>query len=86
MSWIALNIPLAVLMVGFAAGLPVWVILRHPEIDRPVALDPEVLRPVRAATTDLPGSTDLAEPAALPSTARLQSASGRVYRTWPEAA
>ena len=48
MNWIALNIPLAVVMVGFAAGLPLWVMLKHPETDRPVALDTSVLR---AATT-----------------------------------
>ena len=39
-----MNIPLAVVMVGFAAGLPLWVMLKHPETDRPVALDPSVLR------------------------------------------
>ena len=55
MNWIALNIPLAVVMVGFAAGLPLWVMLKHPETDRPVALDPSVLR---AATTAGAATTD----------------------------
>ncbi len=44
MNWIALNIPLAAIMFGFAAGLPLWVMLKHPETDRPVALDPSLLR------------------------------------------
>ena len=44
MNWIALNIPLAVVMFGFATGLPLWVMLKHPETDRPVALDLSVLR------------------------------------------
>ena len=39
-----MNIPLALVMVAFAAGLPLWVMLKHPETDRPVALDPSVLR------------------------------------------
>jgi hypothetical protein len=44
MNWIALNVPLAVAMLGFAAGLPLWVMFKHPETDRPVALDLSVLR------------------------------------------
>jgi len=44
MNWIALNIPLAVVLVGFAAGLPLWVTLKHPETDQPAVLDPSVLR------------------------------------------
>jgi hypothetical protein len=48
MNWILLNVPLAVLMVGFAAGLPLWVMLKHAEENYPVALDSAVLRPGRA--------------------------------------
>ena len=31
MSWIWLNIPLAVVMVAFTVGLPLWLIVKHPE-------------------------------------------------------
>lgn len=31
MSWIWLNIPLALVMVAFTVGLPLWVIVKHPE-------------------------------------------------------
>jgi hypothetical protein len=31
MTWIWLNMPLAVLMVAFTVGLPLWVIIKHPE-------------------------------------------------------
>ena len=31
MSWILLNIPVAVVMVAFTVGLPLWVIVKHPE-------------------------------------------------------
>ncbi len=31
MSWIWLNIPLAVLVAAFAVGLPLWVTLKFPE-------------------------------------------------------
>ena len=33
MNWILLNIPLGVVMVAIAAGLPAWVIWRFPEGD-----------------------------------------------------
>ena len=46
MNWIALNIPLGVVMFGFAAGLPLWVMLKRPDTDRPLAQDPSVLRVV----------------------------------------
>lgn len=44
MNWIALNIPLAVVMFGLVTGLPLWVLRKYPETDRPVALDRSVLR------------------------------------------
>ena len=44
MNWIALNIPLAVVMFGFTVGLPLWIMLKHPDTDRPVAQDPSVLQ------------------------------------------
>lgn len=31
MSWIWLNMPFAVLMIAFTVGLPLWVIVKHPE-------------------------------------------------------
>ena len=31
MTWIWLNMPLAVLFVAFTVGLPLWVIVKHPE-------------------------------------------------------
>ena len=46
MNWIALNIPLAVVMFSFAVGLPLWIMLKHPDTDRPVAPDPSVLQVV----------------------------------------
>jgi len=33
MNWILLNIPLGVVMVAIAAGLPAWVIWKFPEGD-----------------------------------------------------
>ena len=30
MTWIWLNVPLAVIFTAFAVGLPLWVILKHP--------------------------------------------------------
>lgn len=48
MAWILLNIPLAVVMLALAAGLPLWVTLRHPEEDRVVDVPREVLSPRRA--------------------------------------
>jgi hypothetical protein len=43
MTWIWLNMPLAVLMVAFTVGLPLWVIIKHPEgsaTDAPAAQVP----------------------------------------------
>ena len=31
MNWILLNIPLGAAMVAFTVGLPLWVMLKHPE-------------------------------------------------------
>ena len=31
MSWIWLNFPLAVVMVAFTVGLPLWLIVKHPD-------------------------------------------------------
>ncbi len=61
MNWIMLNIPLAALMVGLVAGLPLWVILTQSEEDRPVAIDPAVLRP---ATVAIPATVASPDPAA----------------------
>ena len=33
MNWILLNIPLGALMVAFTVGLPLWVMLKHPDGD-----------------------------------------------------
>jgi len=44
MSWIWLNIPLAVVMIAFTVGLPLWVIVKHPEggasVDSPAQVSP----------------------------------------------
>ena len=44
MSWIWLNIPLAVVMVAFTVGLPLWLIVKHPEggasVDSPAQVSP----------------------------------------------
>jgi hypothetical protein len=31
MSWIWLNMPFALVIVAFTVGLPLWVIIKHPE-------------------------------------------------------
>ena len=46
MNWIALNIPLGVVMFGFAVGLPLWIMLKYPDTERPVAQDSSVLQVV----------------------------------------
>jgi hypothetical protein len=33
MNWILLNIPLGAVMVAFTVGLPLWVMLKHPDGD-----------------------------------------------------
>jgi hypothetical protein len=43
-TWILLNIPLAVVMMTLTVGLPLWIILRYPEEDRIVDVPREVLR------------------------------------------
>jgi hypothetical protein len=48
MSWILLNVPLALVMLAFTVGLPMWVMAKHPEENAPVAIDAAVLRPVAA--------------------------------------
>jgi hypothetical protein len=44
MSWIWLNIPFAVVIVAFTVGLPLWVIVKHPEgealVDSPAQVSP----------------------------------------------
>jgi hypothetical protein len=55
MAWILLNVPLAVLMLAFTVGLPLWVMFKHPEENRPVPVSREVLRPVRHAPGPTPG-------------------------------
>lgn len=52
MSWILLNVPLALVMLAFTVGLPMWVLMTHSEENKPVAIDPAVLRP--AAPTKVP--------------------------------
>jgi hypothetical protein len=32
MTWIWLNIPAAALFVGLWAGVPLWMVLRHPDV------------------------------------------------------
>jgi hypothetical protein len=55
MSWIMLNIPLSVLIVGFAAGLPLWAMLSSREENTHVLIDPAVLRPVHDREHELVG-------------------------------
>ena len=59
-AWILLNIPLAALMLAFTVGLPLWVIFKHPEENRPVPVSREVLRPVRPVPA--PASGRVARP------------------------
>lgn len=51
-----LNIPLSVLMVGFATGLPLWAMLSSREENTHVLIDPAVLRPVHDREHELVGA------------------------------
>jgi len=51
-----LNVPLSVLMVGFAAGLPLWAMLSSREDDTQARIDPAVLRPVHGRERELVGA------------------------------
>jgi hypothetical protein len=48
MTWLLLNIPLMVLFFALWAGIPTWLVLRHPDRGPVVAAAPAVRRlPVR---------------------------------------
>lgn len=50
MTWIWLNVPLAVIFTAFAVGLPLWVILKHPA-DAPETSPDQVPSQARAAAS-----------------------------------
>ncbi len=35
MAWLWMNIPLSVLMFGAVTGIPVWVVIKHPDVGPP---------------------------------------------------
>jgi hypothetical protein len=48
MTWLLLNIPLAVLFFALWVGVPMWLVLRHPDREPALAAAPAVTRlPVR---------------------------------------
>jgi hypothetical protein len=48
MTWILLNIPLAAVFFGLWTGIPLWMVLKHPDTKPTLAAAPAVTRlPVR---------------------------------------
>jgi hypothetical protein len=48
MTWLLLNIPLMVLVFALMAGIPLWMVLKHPDTAPTLAAAPSVTRmPVR---------------------------------------
>ncbi len=52
MSWFWLNVPLAALFVAAWSGIPLWMVLRHPERDHEPTIQ-AAAQAVQAATADL---------------------------------
>jgi hypothetical protein len=52
MSWFWLNVPLAGLFVAAWSGIPLWMVLRHPDRDHAPAIQAPATA-VRAAPADL---------------------------------
>jgi len=44
MTWLLLNIPLMVLFFALCAGIPVWLVLKHPDAKPTLAAAPAVTR------------------------------------------
>ena len=42
MNWLLLNIPLIVLFVALWAGIPMWLVLKHPDTKPELAAAPAV--------------------------------------------
>ena len=51
MGWIWLNMPLALVFVAFTVGLPLWVIIKHPEGGTSEASAAQVPRHAHAAAS-----------------------------------
>ena len=48
MTWLLLNVPLMVLFVALWVGVPMWLVLKHPDTGATLAAAPAVTRlPVR---------------------------------------
>ena len=48
MTWLLLNIPLMILFFALVAGIPLWLVRRHPDTGSALAAAPAVTRlPVR---------------------------------------
>jgi hypothetical protein len=53
MTWLLLNIPLMVLVFALMAGIPMWMVLKHPDTKPTLAAAPGVTRmPVRQHEDD----------------------------------
>jgi hypothetical protein len=44
MTWLLLNIPLAVLFFALWVGIPMWLVLKHPDTGATLAAAPAVTR------------------------------------------
>jgi hypothetical protein len=42
MTWIMVNVPLMVLFVALVAGIPTWLVLKHPDSKPALAVAPAV--------------------------------------------
>ncbi len=53
MTWLLMNVPLMILFFALCAGIPMWLVLRHPDTEPTLAAAPAVrtLTP-RAARDD----------------------------------
>jgi hypothetical protein len=53
MTWLLLNVPLMIMFFALWAGIPVWLVLKHPDTGPAVAAAPAVTRlPVRRDEDD----------------------------------
>jgi len=57
MSWFWLNIPLGTLFFLATAGIPLWMVLRHPDTRSPAT---------RKAAAAVPDATPLSQPVVVP--------------------
>jgi len=49
MNWLWLNVPLATLIFGAVTGIPMWMVIKHPDTGPDAAAAGPVARPVPAA-------------------------------------